>query len=197
MRGFPVCALRSARPKPSSARPAQERLTTIVLCPGMVVGPRDPKPTSTRLLRVLARTWVAFLPQGGIPIVDAAVVARAHRRACHRGAAGPALCRRRPLPELPRACSRSWRRSPESPGTSFPCRTAGEPAEGRCPCVRAPWPPGRILAHDRGRRFSASARFRQPGRRVLRPGASLGAGNDSSGSRRRVCQMNDSTSSPI
>ncbi len=80
---------RSKREAEALVRQAsQERLTTVVLCPGMVVGPRDPKPTSTRLLRVLARTWVAFLPQGGIPIVDAAVVARVHRRALTAGRPG-------------------------------------------------------------------------------------------------------------
>jgi dihydroflavonol-4-reductase len=62
--------------------------TTIVLCLGMVIGPRDPKPTSTRLLHTLARSRVAFLPRGGIPIVDATVVAQAHRRALTGGQPG-------------------------------------------------------------------------------------------------------------
>jgi dihydroflavonol-4-reductase len=62
--------------------------STIVLCPGMVVGPRDPKPTSTRLLCILARSWVVFLPGGGIPIIDADVVAQAHRMALTRGEPG-------------------------------------------------------------------------------------------------------------
>lgn len=55
--------------------------TTIALCPGMVLGPRDTKPTSTKVVRTMARMKVAFLPQGGIPIIDATVVALAHRRA--------------------------------------------------------------------------------------------------------------------
>ncbi len=62
--------------------------TTVVLCPGMVLGPRDPKPTSTRLVHVLARSRVVFLPRGGIPIVDAKVVARAHRMALTQGCGG-------------------------------------------------------------------------------------------------------------
>jgi len=64
------------------------RLSTVVLCPGMVIGPRDPKPTSTRLIHLLARSRVAFLPPGGIPIVDASVVALAHQRALTAGGTG-------------------------------------------------------------------------------------------------------------
>lgn len=59
----------------------QGRLATLVLCPGMVIGPRDPRPTSTRVLFEMARTPVAFLPAGGIPVVDAHVLALAHQRA--------------------------------------------------------------------------------------------------------------------
>ena len=69
-------------------RASGERFETVVLCPGMVLGPRDPKPTSTRLLRILARTSVAVLPRGGIPIVDANVLALAHRRALTSGQPG-------------------------------------------------------------------------------------------------------------
>jgi dihydroflavonol-4-reductase len=65
-----------------------DAFTTVVLCVGMVIGPRDPKPTSTRLLRTLAGSRVAFLPRGGIPIVDAAVMAQAHRRALVLGDPG-------------------------------------------------------------------------------------------------------------
>lgn len=55
---------------------------TVVLCPGLVIGPRDVRPTSTRLLLEMARArLIALLPEGGIPVVDAAVVARAHRAA--------------------------------------------------------------------------------------------------------------------
>ena len=62
--------------------------TTIVLCPGMVLGPRDLKPTSTLLVRTMAKHRVVFTPGGGIPIVDASVVALAHRRALILGESG-------------------------------------------------------------------------------------------------------------
>ncbi len=64
------------------------RLSTIALCPGMVMGPRDHKPTSTMIVRTMARSPVAVLPEGGIPIVDAALLARAHRRALVAGGHG-------------------------------------------------------------------------------------------------------------
>jgi dihydroflavonol-4-reductase len=51
-----------------------------VICPGMVVGPGDRRPTSTGLLLKMAQSPVVFLPRGGIPIVDVRVVAQAHRR---------------------------------------------------------------------------------------------------------------------
>ncbi len=62
--------------------------TTIALCPGMVLGARDPKPTSTRIVRAYSRAMVAVAPLGGIPIVDATVLALAHRRALCAGGAG-------------------------------------------------------------------------------------------------------------
>lgn len=59
-----------------------------VICPGMVVGPGDRRPTSTGLLLTMARSPVAFLPRGGIPVVDVRVVAQAHRRVLESAAAG-------------------------------------------------------------------------------------------------------------
>ena len=64
------------------------RLSTIALCPGMVMGPRDLKPTSTLIVRIMARSPVAVLPDGGIPIVDAELLACAHRRALVAGGHG-------------------------------------------------------------------------------------------------------------
>jgi dihydroflavonol-4-reductase len=61
---------------------------TSVVCPGLVVGPRDLKPTSTGLLLAMAGTPWAVLPSGGIPTVDARVVALAHVRALERGRPG-------------------------------------------------------------------------------------------------------------
>jgi dihydroflavonol-4-reductase len=62
--------------------------STIALCPGMVLGPRDVKPTSTRIVRSLANWSLVVLPPGGIPIVDAALLALAHRRALVAGGNG-------------------------------------------------------------------------------------------------------------
>ncbi len=62
--------------------------TTIALCPGMVLGPRDPKPTSTQIVREFSRTMVAVAPKGGIPIVDSRLLAFAHRRALVAGGSG-------------------------------------------------------------------------------------------------------------
>jgi dihydroflavonol-4-reductase len=64
------------------------KLPGVALCPGMVIGPRDPKPTSTSLLLLMARSPVAFLPGGGIPVVDARVAALAHRLALVDGKPG-------------------------------------------------------------------------------------------------------------
>jgi len=63
-------------------------LSTIAICPGMVMGPRDLKPTSTMMVRSLARYPIVVLPPGGIPIVDARVLATAHRRALEAGGGG-------------------------------------------------------------------------------------------------------------
>ena len=63
-------------------------LPGLALCPGMVIGPRDPKPTSTSLLLLMARSPIAWLPGGGIPVVDARVAALAHRRAVSSGEPG-------------------------------------------------------------------------------------------------------------
>lgn len=64
------------------------KLPGLALCPGMVIGPRDPKPTSTSLLLLMARSPVAFLPGGGIPVIDARVAALAHRRSLFLGIPG-------------------------------------------------------------------------------------------------------------
>ena len=65
-----------------------DRFTTIALCPGMVLGPRDPKPTSTQIVRAYSRTMMAIAPRGGIPIVDSRLLAVAHRRALVAGGSG-------------------------------------------------------------------------------------------------------------
>jgi dihydroflavonol-4-reductase len=65
-----------------------DRLAGVVLCPGMVLGTRDIRPTSTRLLLAMAGSRLAFVPGGGIPVVDSAVIARAHRLALSTGEPG-------------------------------------------------------------------------------------------------------------
>jgi dihydroflavonol-4-reductase len=67
---------------------SRPRFSTIALCPGMVHGPRDTKPTSTKIVKAYSRTDVAVAPPGGIPIVDAGIVALAHRRALTAGGDG-------------------------------------------------------------------------------------------------------------
>jgi dihydroflavonol-4-reductase len=63
-------------------------LRTSVICPGMVVGPGDRRPTSTALLLSMARWPVVFLPAGGIPLVDVRVLAEAHRKILEGGTPG-------------------------------------------------------------------------------------------------------------
>ncbi|APW58974.1 NAD-dependent epimerase/dehydratase family protein [Paludisphaera borealis] len=80
---------RSKREAEVFVRAASEGgFTTIVLCPGMVLGARDLKPTSTLLVRIMARHPVVVVSGGGIPIVDASIVALAHRRALVLGEPG-------------------------------------------------------------------------------------------------------------
>jgi dihydroflavonol-4-reductase len=63
-------------------------LSGVVICPGMVLGPRDVKPTSTQIPLMMAETRVAVLPGGGIPVVDSTVVAQAHIAALAIGEPG-------------------------------------------------------------------------------------------------------------
>ena len=61
---------------------------TVVLCPGLVVGPRDPRPTSTRVFLDMSRRATLRLPDGGIPLIDARVLAHAHVAALETGGTG-------------------------------------------------------------------------------------------------------------
>ena len=65
-----------------------DRMAGVVLCPGMVIGPGDVRPTSTKPLLLMSRARVAFLPGGGIPVVDTGVIAQAHVRALAVGEPG-------------------------------------------------------------------------------------------------------------
>lgn len=62
-------------------------LRTIVLCPGLVIGRRDERPTSTLVLLEMAKYPLIALAGGGIPVVDARIAARAHVRALEGSAA--------------------------------------------------------------------------------------------------------------
>jgi dihydroflavonol-4-reductase len=64
------------------------RFSTIALCPGMVQGPRDTKPTSTAIAKAMSRAIIAVVPPGGIPIIDVELLALAHRRALVCGNGG-------------------------------------------------------------------------------------------------------------
>jgi dihydroflavonol-4-reductase len=64
------------------------QFSTIALCPGMVQGPRDTKPTSTTIAKAFSRAIVAIVPPGGIPIIDVELLALAHRRALVCGNGG-------------------------------------------------------------------------------------------------------------
>ena len=92
--------LESLRSPYSETKRAAERLVlehdrpeagfrTLVLCPALVIGPRDVRLTSTRLLLHMARTPVALLPHGGTPVIDVRVVAEAHVRALRGSGAEP------------------------------------------------------------------------------------------------------------
>jgi dihydroflavonol-4-reductase len=65
-----------------------DRMAGVVICPGMILGPGDVRPTSTKLLLVMSRSPIATLPGGGIPVVDTDVIARAHVRAVAVGEPG-------------------------------------------------------------------------------------------------------------
>ena len=64
------------------------QFSTIALCPGMVQGARDTKPTSTAIVKTYARVIVGIVPPGGIPIIDVELLALAHRRALVCGNGG-------------------------------------------------------------------------------------------------------------
>jgi dihydroflavonol-4-reductase len=88
-------------------------MRTTVICPGMVVGPGDRRPSSTGLLLSMARSPVVTVPRGGIPLVDVRVLAEAHRRALESGTPGSRYIVVGPYlsyPEMARLVSRVARR---------------------------------------------------------------------------------------
>ncbi len=63
-------------------------LETIALCPGYLLGPRDPKPTTNEMLLYAARWRWPLFPPGGMNIVDVREAALAHVRALWMGTPG-------------------------------------------------------------------------------------------------------------
>ena len=63
-------------------------LETITFCPGFLLGPRDPRPTSNEILLYAARRRWPLLPPGGMNVIDAREAALAHVRALWLGQAG-------------------------------------------------------------------------------------------------------------
>ncbi len=124
------------------------RLPGVALCPGMVIGARDRKPTSTSVLLLMARSPVAFLPGGGIPVVDARVAALAHRRALGAGEAGRRYALAGPyltFAEIARAVARV---------AGWPRRVVALPDALEGPLT---WAAGRLDRLAGGRRIEVSA----------------------------------------
>jgi dihydroflavonol-4-reductase len=63
-------------------------LETITLCPAFIIGPRDGRPTSNKLLLFAARSPLPLLPPGGINVIDVREAALAHVRALWLGRPG-------------------------------------------------------------------------------------------------------------
>jgi dihydroflavonol-4-reductase len=63
-------------------------LETIILCPTYVIGPRDDRPTTNRLLLYLARSRWPVAPPGGMNLLDVRTAALAHVRALWLGRPG-------------------------------------------------------------------------------------------------------------
>jgi dihydroflavonol-4-reductase len=63
-------------------------LETITLCPGYLLGPRDPRPTTNEMLLYAARWRWPIFPPGGMNILDVREAALAHVRALWLGRPG-------------------------------------------------------------------------------------------------------------
>jgi dihydroflavonol-4-reductase len=63
-------------------------LDTVTLCPALLLGPRDVRPTTNQLLLYAARAPVPVLPPGGINVIDVREAALAHVRALWLGQTG-------------------------------------------------------------------------------------------------------------
>jgi dihydroflavonol-4-reductase len=67
---------------------AERGLETVILCPAYVIGPRDVRPTTNRLVLYLARSRWPVVPPGGMNVLDVREAARAHVRALWLGQPG-------------------------------------------------------------------------------------------------------------
>jgi dihydroflavonol-4-reductase len=67
---------------------AARGLETVTLCPAYLIGPRDTRPTTNRLLLYLSRTRWPTVPPGGMNVLDVRTAALAHVRALWRGRPG-------------------------------------------------------------------------------------------------------------
>lgn len=63
-------------------------LETIIFCPGLLFGPRDPGPITNEMLLYAARRRWPIFPPGGMNIIDVREAARAHVRALWLGQPG-------------------------------------------------------------------------------------------------------------
>jgi dihydroflavonol-4-reductase len=63
-------------------------LEVVILCPTYVIGPRDSRPTTNRLILYLAKSGWPVVPPGGMNVLDVRVAARAHVQALWLGQPG-------------------------------------------------------------------------------------------------------------
>jgi dihydroflavonol-4-reductase len=63
-------------------------LQAVMLCPALIFGPRDARPTTNALLLWAARTPQVWVPPGGMNVIDVREAAQAHVRALWAGRPG-------------------------------------------------------------------------------------------------------------
>jgi dihydroflavonol-4-reductase len=63
-------------------------LDVVTLCPALILGPRDGRPTTNTILLWAARALRAWVPPGGMNVIDVREAARAHARALWSGRPG-------------------------------------------------------------------------------------------------------------
>ena len=165
----------SARPSGWSWSATSPGFRTLVLCPALVIGPRDIRPTSTRLLLHMARTPVVTLPRGGHPGRRCAGRRPGTRPRPGAGRAGPAIRAGRPVPQLSRTrrAGGAGDRMPPT-GRDDPRRRSSAPLSwvaGRIDhLARGRW--AEVSRRDGRRGLPPAPRQRRPGRCRVRPPSS-------------------------